>query len=235
VSASTIDDDPAQAFSPDRLALLRDAAEWRLIGLLLTAPRGAWRDEVGALVDDVRDDQLREAARLAQLDADEAIYDSTFGPGGPVPPREISYRPAAISSQHLAELAGCYEAFGYEAPYNEPVDHVAIVADFVAYLKLKEAFAVACGDGDHASSSSEAAAHVVAEHLACIAAPLADRLETSGIRHLALAADALSRRTGLPNRGQVADLPILNDEPGDESMWACADGEANCDEAPEIW
>ena len=35
---------------PRTHALLKQAAEWRLIGLLFECPVGVWRDDIGALV-----------------------------------------------------------------------------------------------------------------------------------------------------------------------------------------
>lgn len=189
--------------------LLKEATQWRLIGLLLAAPRGDWRSQVAALGCENQDPVLKEAAILAEVEADEGLYDSTFGPGGPAPPREITYRPGSLSSEYLAELSGHYSAFAYVSPYEEPVDHVAVEADFVAYLKLKQAFAEGCRDDESAATAHEAVERLLEEHLAFIAVPLAERLAASDVRYLALSAQALLARTGRRAPSAHPELPIL--------------------------
>lgn len=196
--------------------LLQKAADWRLIGLLFSAPRGDWRRHVTALGRESSDRQLKEAASSANLEADEGLYGTTFGPGGPAPPREISYRPASLSSQYLAELSGYYSAFGYVAPYEEPVDHVAVEADFVAYLILKEAFAQSRGDDEPAATARDAVERLLSEHLAFMAAPLAERLADSDVGYLALSAQALLTRTGRRAASTHVELPILAALPDDD-------------------
>ena len=89
-------------------ALLRQAAEWRLIGLLFECPAGTWRDDIGDLL-------LGSAVTHALEEASEGLCHSTFGPGGPAPPREVTYvkavqhRPRSserICSSMAASLAG---------------------------------------------------------------------------------------------------------------------------------
>jgi TorA maturation chaperone TorD len=189
--------------------LLKEAAQWRLIGLLLAAPRGDWRSQVAALASENHDPQLKQAAILADVEADEGLYDSTFGPGGPAPPREITYRPGSLSSEHLAELSAHYGAFGYEAPYEEPVDHVAVEADFVAYLKLKQAFALCRNDNESAETAREAVERLLKEHLAVIAAPFAESLANSDVRYVALTTQAVLTRTGHRVASPHPELPVL--------------------------
>jgi hypothetical protein len=216
--------------------LLGEAAEWRLIGLLLSAPQGQWRQQVASVAGDVHDAELLDAARVAQAESDEGLYGSAFGPGGPAPPREISHRPAGLSTQYLAELAGYYDAFGYAPPFNEPVDHVAIEADFIAFLKVKEAFAASRGDADHAAIAREAAEWMMAEHLAYAAGPLADRLATSGLRYMALAAAALRGRVGSLPAAAASALPILPSEDAEDAgSWSCSDAADDADDAPPVW
>ena len=68
-------------------ALLRQAAEWRLIGLLFECPVGTWRDDIVALARDIDDPLLGSAVAHALEEASEGLYHSTFGPGGPAPAR----------------------------------------------------------------------------------------------------------------------------------------------------
>jgi nitrate reductase assembly molybdenum cofactor insertion protein NarJ len=186
---------------------LRDAAEWRLLGLLFACPDVAWRDQVRALAEEITDDDLREAAHAAQHEANEGRYHTTFGPGGPAAPREVSYQRSALSGQYLAELTAFYEAFGYCPPHDEPPDHVAVEADFMAYLKMKQAFAVACLQEEQVAVTADAAQAFLENHLAVVASPLAITLEASGIQYLARAAAALLARTGMPHDGAQA-LPV---------------------------
>lgn len=236
MSSTTLENDAASSRA-DWLNLIAESAQWRLTGLLLSAPRSDdWRRQTASLAADVQDASLQEAARLAQTQADEGLYDSTFGPGGPAPPREVSYRPATLSSQFLAELAGHYEAFGYAPPYDEPVDHVAILTDFIAYLRLKEAYAAMRGDADQQSIARLAAERMVSEHLAHIAAPLAERLAAADIGYLAAASQALARRAGPRPSGATPDLTVLPQLDGEHQGWTCStDDEPLDDDEPPIF
>lgn len=179
-------------------ALLKQAAEWRLIGLLFECPVGAWRDDVAALVGDVVDPVLRSAVAHALEEASEGLYHSTFGPGGPAPPREVTYIKAIQLGYLLSELAAFYDAFAYRPVTRESPDHVSVEAGFVAYLLLKQAYAVARGDDEQASVAAEAAATFTREHLSALAGPLAATLGASGLDYLAEASRALAARVGPP-------------------------------------
>jgi TorA maturation chaperone TorD len=176
--------------------LLRDAADWRLIGLLLECPSTAWREQVRVLSRDVNDPGLREAASLALDQASEGLYHSTFGPGGPAPPREATHRDTLQLGYLISELQAFYDSFGYRADSREPPDHIAVQAGFVAYLKFKQAFAESCGDKESAAITSDACREFIAEHLASTADPLSHVLAASGVPYLEAAARALSRRAG---------------------------------------
>ena len=186
------------ALAPPRQDLLREAAEWRLTGLLLECPSPAWRERLEALAPEVEDADLREAARLAQEQASEGLYHSTFGPGGPAPPREATHRDTLQLGYLMSELEAFYTSFGYrpEAASFEPPDHIAVETGFVAYLKFKEAFAAACGDDDAAGMARAACAEFTAEHLASTAAPMSTMLAASGVPYLEATGRALARRAG---------------------------------------
>lgn len=190
--------------------LLREAAEWRLVGLLLACPVGDWRAQIESLAGEIGDHELREAAQAAQTEADEGLYHTTFGPGGPAAPREVSYQRSALSGQYLAELSAYYDAFGYRPPGDEPPDHVAVEVDFIAYLRLKQAYAVQRRDETQAAVTAEAAQRFLADHLWAIAAPLAKTVAASGTRYLTLAAAALLRRAGGPPSAADGALPAWN-------------------------
>ncbi len=176
--------------------LLRQAAEWRLIALLFEPPDDAWHGEVQALGESQSDELLREASRLARQEATPGLYHSTFGPGGPVSPREVAYHKLVLPGALVSEIEGYYAAFGYAPCGDEPPDHVAVEAGFIAYLRLKEAYALSREDCEPAAVTAEASQRFLGEHLAVLALPLAAALSGSPVRYLALAAEALRRRTG---------------------------------------
>lgn len=175
--------------------LLRDAAEWRLIGLLLECPRDDWFTQVAALSAEVGDEQLRQAALQAQQQASEGLYHTNFGPGGPAAPREVSYHDSLLAGQTLAPLRAQYEAFGYAATLEEAPDHIAVEAGFMAYLRLKEAYALHAGAQDDAEITAQAAQDFLQNRLSAIAGPLAEILSCSGIGYLELVAAALRKRS----------------------------------------
>jgi nitrate reductase assembly molybdenum cofactor insertion protein NarJ len=176
--------------------LLRQAAEWRLIALLFEPPGDAWRGEVRSLGESQSDELLREAAELAQQEATPELYHSTFGPGGPVSPREVAYHKLVLPGAMVSEIEGYYVAFGYTPCGDEPPDHLAVEAGFIAYLRLKEAYALNRGEPEPAAVAAEASQRFMVEHLAVMARPLAAALADSPVRYLTLAAESLRRRIG---------------------------------------
>lgn len=188
---------PALVLNNRERELLQDATEWRLISMLFECPNPAWKENLETLAAASQDARLRQAAEAAMKEASGGLYYSAFGPGGPASPREVSYRPMVEFGGLLAELYNIYGAFGYAGSPAEPADHVSREADFVAYLRMKEAYARACGDTEHAEVTAEAARRFIEEHLSCIAEPLGRSLAASGIQYLALAGKALVERTGV--------------------------------------
>lgn len=193
------------ASEPIPADLLAQAADWRLLSLLFEPPCDAWREDVRALSEATADLMLRAAAQRALVQAEPALYHSTFGPGGPANPREIAYHPRTLPGGTIAEIEGYYAAFGYAPRTEETPDHVAVESGFIAFLRFKEAYAASRGETDQATMTAQAAARFVGEHLAMMAQPLADSLRNSGLEHLALAAEALRARTGPP--------PVLPEAP----------------------
>lgn len=169
-------------------ALLNQAAEWRLIGLLLERPRRGWHADVAAVAKEVGDRKLRGAATAARA-ATEGDYLHLLGPGGVVSPREVTYQPFADPGQLLAQLASFYDAFAFRPRAEEPDDHIAVEAAFVGYLLLKQAFATAHGAAEAAATTAAARADFVDTHLATFALSFAQRLESatgSYLHHTAL-------------------------------------------------
>jgi nitrate reductase assembly molybdenum cofactor insertion protein NarJ len=191
--------------------LLREAASWRLLGRLFECPAAGWHADVEALARELHDPELSAAAAAAST-ATEGQYHSVFGPGGPAPPREASHSDRVELGSLMSELTVCYAAFGYAPDIEEPPDHVAVETGFVAYLTLKEAYALAAGDEERAAIAAGAATAFLRDHLARIAEPLARRLEGSAIEYLVRAARLLARRVG--PAPQAALLPVIS-EPAD--------------------
>lgn len=201
-------------------ALLREAAEWRLLGRLFESPMPQWRDDVSRLRHEVPAGPLRDCAGAA-MTATEGQYHSVFGPGGPAPPREASYHASVELGSLMSAIEGEYEAFAYQPTLDEPADHVATEAGFVAYLRLKEVYAHLSGDEEAAGIAARVADRFIKEHLAVIAHPLADLLAESDITYLATASRLLAGRVG--PRPKTRQLPVfqpdraLDDEGGEFS------------------
>lgn len=196
----------------ERLHLLRAAVEWRLLSLLFSCPQGDWQAELASLASEVADPALKAAAEAAQAEASPGLYHTTFGPGGPAAVREVSYLRSTLSGHFLAELRGMYEAFAYQPAGDEPPDHVAVQADFVGYLRVKEAFAGFRGNDDQAAVAADAAQRILDEHLSVMAEPLARSLAASGISYLTAAAAALVQRVGPPRNANAAVLPTIDSD-----------------------
>jgi nitrate reductase assembly molybdenum cofactor insertion protein NarJ len=199
-----------EMLSADERQLLREAAEWRLIGLLLEYPSCGWREQVAEVAAEVTDPRLRAAAGEAPAQASEGLYQSIFGPGGPVSPREVTYLGGIQLGYLLSELAACYDAFAYHPATTEPADHLSVECGFVAYLKLKQAYALSCGDSEHAQLTAEAAERFMAEHLSAMAQPVSEALASGFPSYLAVAAELLLERTGRP-RSAPAPIPYDDD------------------------
>jgi nitrate reductase assembly molybdenum cofactor insertion protein NarJ len=211
-------------FGERELHLGQEAAEWRLISLLFECPSDAWRHDVTALMREVEDADLKSAAQAALEEADEGLFHHTFGPGGPAPPREATYHQTVQLGYLMSELQAYYNAFAFRPVTAEPPDHISVETAFIAYLKMKEAYALTCQDQERAATAAESAQRFVQEHLANIAQPLANRLEDSGIIYLAKAGAALLGRVG-PPATNASPLPILQQDQ-DESAFPCGEAGA---------
>lgn len=214
----------ARTLDEQQEALLRRAAEWRLLGLLLECPREGWHAEVAALARETGDARLRAAAEAARRQASAGVHGSIFGPGGPVPPREVAYVSGIQLGYLLSELRAYYDAFAYHPQTTEPADHVAVETGFVAYLLLKQAYALASDDAEHAEVASEAVEQFMKDHLSVMAQPIAMALDAVGPPYLAIAGAALLERVGPPQAASLPGaLPMVDVEgetlccgPGDE-------------------
>ncbi len=200
--------------------LLAEAAEWRLISLLFDCPSNDWLRQVEDLAGPVTDKKLKRAAKAAQKQASEGLFHSIFGPGGPAPGREVSYRGWVQPGYMLAELNSFYDAFSYKPTTNEVPDHVAVETGFVAYLRLKELYALENGDNESADVTSKASITFIDDHLSKYAQKLSKLLAASGIEYLNLAGAALFARVGPDqDKSKLIFLPVL--EGDNESTLEC--------------
>jgi TorA maturation chaperone TorD len=196
---------------------LAAAAEWRLLGLLLERPRAELRAEIGALAAETRDPALRDAA-AGVVTSSEGEYLALLGPGGLASPREAAYLGMQDPAWVLAEIARFYDVFAFAPRAEDPPDHVAVEAAFVAYLHLKEAFALEAGDAEAAETTRAARTRFVAEHLARIARAMADRLAPALGTPLARAALQLAARVPPPPAGTTV---APHDDDGPATCGAC--------------
>lgn len=172
-------------------ALLREAAEWRMLSLLLERPRGGWLEEVTALAAETPE---LGAISAAARDAEEGHYLRLLGPGGQVSPREVAYRPMGDPGNVMADLQAFYQAFGFEPRTEEPPDHIAVEAGFAGYLKLKQAHAVRSGYGSAARITGNALKRFLDSHLAAFACAFAERTGAVEDSYLSQSAAAVATR-----------------------------------------
>lgn len=193
--------------------LLTEAAEWRLISLLFDCPTGEWHKQVSDLAAPLSDKKLKRAARAAQKQASEGLFHSIFGPGGPAPGREVSYRGWVQPGYMLSELSSFYDAFSYKPATHEVPDHIAVETGFIAYLRMKEAFALECSDTENAEITAEASSTFIDNHLSKFAEQMSTILAASGVEYLSLAGEALFKRVGKDkDKEKQRFLPVLESD-----------------------
>ncbi len=177
--------------------LLAAAAEWRLIAVLLARPCPGWGKEIASLARETVDPTLR-AAVVAAAGASEGAYLGVLGPGAPLSPREVAYRGLEDPGRVLADVSRFYDAFAFQPRAEDPLDHVAVEADFVGYLFLKEAFARAAGEEGAAAVTAAAREDFLRRHLAAIAGPFADRAAELAPPYLVATTRVLAGRVPAP-------------------------------------
>jgi Nitrate reductase delta subunit len=144
--------------------LLAQAAAWRMAALLLERPRCTWQSEITALATEIAEQQLRSAAGESG-EATEELYQSLFGPGGSVSPREVTYCGMEDPGRIMAELAAWYTAFAFAPRVEECADHICVEAGFVGYLLLKQAYTHMQGDLDSEQLVEQAKNRFIKQHL----------------------------------------------------------------------
>lgn len=127
----------------------------------------------------------------------EAAYMRLFGPtvGRDNPPYSTEYEPDAgfRKEQDLADIAGFYRAFGLLPADGlaERPDHFGIEADFLAFLCLKEAVALAEDDAEGLQIVRSAAGRFAAHYLGPAVRTFGERLARSAPDSAQTAAAAL--------------------------------------------
>ncbi len=141
-------------------------------------------------------EMARVAAPLLDLEEPVAEVIAAFGTGGdleaayqraftlsysedcPMYETAFSARHLFQQTQHLADLAGFYTAFGVAARDNRP-DHIAMELEYCYLLCVKEATARAAGERERAAVCRDAQRAFVRDHLARWAPLFAGRAEVA--------------------------------------------------------
>jgi len=170
---------------------LRRASVYRLLGAALAYPMaarvgalarwaelatGAWADPAlaGALA------RFGAAARGSDPETLAAEHVRLFDREVRCPPYEGAWGAVAVTGKAalLADVAGFYAAFGLGPAAGQPEteDHLGAELEFMGALALKEAWALARGQGEGLDVTRAAARAFLAEHLGCWAGSFARHL-----------------------------------------------------------
>ncbi len=179
--------------TPEVRLLVQQAAAFRLVALLFSVPSPHTRQEVQALLPEVADSLLAEAGRCWLDTIDPGRYFACFAPIGQVSLRLVSYLPRISPGDILAELQRCYAAFGYVPFAAEPPDHLAVQVDFLAFLFLKRAYALAGSDVTSITPLEKTCKRFWSEFLHPILGNLPQTLSQAETACLAQAAEWLKR------------------------------------------
>ena len=197
------------------------ASEWRLLGLLFERPRAGWLSELRSLAAPGIGERLVESVAGA-ANATEGDYLAALGPGGLTSPREIAYLPMADPGKVLADLAVRYDAFGYRPRSEDPDDHVAIEVGFVAYLLMKEAYALEAGQDEQAEICRGAREEMLVDHLTTLSGGLLRGLTGSSSTHLSIAATELVSRCPR-DRNAASSLSVIGSTLPEDEPFGCGD------------
>jgi len=97
-------------------------------------------------------------------------------------------------TQTLADINGFYRAFGVSVTAGERADHLAIEAEFLSYLILKERFALENGDEENAEVCRNAQKDFWTDHFCSWVSKLSRNLQAeSGVRFYRIASLFLQR------------------------------------------
>jgi TorA maturation chaperone TorD len=166
--------------------LLASGAGWHLLSLLLRCPSDTSPASIDALLPELSFGLQSEAAKIAKYVKDpdrENAYHRLLGSAGGISPYESDYYGYGKEGMRekgavLGDVAAFYRAFGFD-PSNELLeapDHIAVELAFLAFLKLKEAYALMSGDHEARQICCKAEADFLDDHLLGWAPQLLDRL-----------------------------------------------------------
>jgi len=202
------------------LAAAAEAAAWRAVSLLFSCPGTGWRRAIEPLVPELRDETLRKAALMALDQAAEGSYVRLFSPVGPVPIREAALHRGVELGNFLSAIVAFYVAFGYEPSADEPPDHFSIETDFLAFLKLKYAFALANEDAEAAEAAQQAWHTFASAHVAAMSVALREALDREETGYLGVAARAAASLAPAPS---ATTLPVLQTDEEETNCFSCGD------------
>lgn len=108
-----------------------------------------------------------DSSLLTLAEAHRALFGHTAG--GAVPPYETEYGNEALfqQPQELGDLMGFYQAFGLavKSGEHERPDHISCECEFLAFLAMKEAYALEHGDGEMLEETRKAQKLFFKDHL----------------------------------------------------------------------
>ena len=204
---------------------LERAASYRYLSLLFVPPTQEVSDELVSLAGSV-DPSLRDDAEALGKSTGRALqglFHKVLGAAGQVPDGECGYddNTAGGRGPLLADVAGFYRAFAFEAPAGQTMDHAACELGFMGWLAMKEAFARHEGDEEHRSITEDARHRFVKDHLGRWMLAFLERMAqvAEGTHYEAVA--TLSSRTlkalegaeALSHPSRRKRLPVIDDPP----------------------
>jgi hypothetical protein len=190
---------------------LQRAASYRLLSLLFQTPSEEVGAEIGALADVVEPTLREDAAVLARVSGRDlqGLYHMVLGASGRVPDVECAYDTSTAAGRGplIADVAGFYKAFGYEAPAPGTADHIASELGFMGWLAMKAAYARHAGEVEHLEVTEDARAKFLRDHLGRWARPFLERLGEAGEGTHYEAVAVLASRTLRTLEGETAFAP----------------------------
>lgn len=207
-------------------ALHEQSVEWRLFSLLFEYPTSQWRDSLTALLGSLSRPDLRTIAEAALRQSSPGLITVLFGPAGSVPVGAARYQGGLQFGYLTSELAAYYDAFGYPPQVEAAPDHLAVQLGLLAYLRLKQAHALAQDDPERTRIAADAADEFLPQHIAAQAEPVLQGLETSGTDYLIDAVQLILAHVGRAPRTGFAFGDQERDS--DETM-SCGPSAASAD------
>lgn len=214
-------DDPAVAAIEADLELAALRRSLRRLGMAV-AP-GTWHAAEGV---------RSRADRAAEH---RAVFGHVAAHGCPPYETEWGRQHVFGQSQELADIRGFYEAFGVRPRRGgERPDHVACQLEFLSFLALKEAIAIARGEDEHRAVCVDAERRFLADHIGRWLPALASQIERRhpgrgyaavGALAAAVVGDHARALGVLPQALGPDDIVPITDEPDGFSFECGADPE----------